>query len=498
MKSAASQSRQTMLIYVGTIVALFALIYPYTYWLEGVKKQKDLGEATIGQVDTGSFMLKLALLGGARGIAANVLWTHARDLQKAQEWDRLKATVDMITRLQPHFLAIWTFQSWNLAYNVSVEWDAPEDKYLWIKRGIQFAEDGVEKNVHSPDLVFDVASYYYHKLGFSDESIILRRLFRDDDDEKFKTDPIEKVVRNDNFQVARGWFTKAVRLVDSGQVRTAGVEAPVDFVDPPVQRKGRPGDIPFRSMPAHAQTRYAAGLEKESIVGVPATFGEVARTEWARTRDAWLEFGLYTWDSFNVIEVQGKLVHQPVQIDDVTRYEEIEKFATDQKYWQNVLKIPVVTLKECAELTKNKLHWTSRWADQMNYPYWKDRSQAEMEPDGVQARRLFYEGTKAYRSAELPDARDKFRDGLVIWDRVLKRHPLYRNDDLNRKDTGVILRRYTRVLAALNEQIPEDLPFKDLLAAALKADNAPDPFDAQEILPAASQRRGEVNLNKSQ
>jgi hypothetical protein len=490
MKSAASQSRQTMLIYVGTIVALFALIYPYTYWLEAVRKEKDLGEATIGQVDTGSFMLKLALLGGARGIAANVLWTHAKDLQKAQEWDRLKATVDMITRLQPHFLAIWTFQSWNLAYNVSVEWDAPEDKYLWIKRGIQFAEDGVEKNVHSPDLVFDTASIYYHKLGFSDESIILRRLFRDDDDEKFKTDPIEKVVRNDNFQLARGWFMKAVRLVDSGQgqARTAGFEAPVDFVDPPVQRKGRPGDIPFRSMPAHAQTRYAAALEKESMVGIPATFGEVARTEWSKAYDDWLEFGRYVWQSFNVIEVQGKLRAQPIQIEDVSHYEDVMKLFHDQKYWQNVLKIPTVTLKECEELTKNKWHWTSRWADQMNYSYWKDRALAEMEPGGVQARRLFYEGTKAFRAAEFPEARNKFRDGLVIWERVLKNHPRYRDDDLNKKDTGVVLRRYTRVLASLNEPVPDDMPFKDLLPGAMKADNTPDPFDAQEMLPAAAQR----------
>ena len=34
-------------------------------------------------------------------------------------------------------------------------------------------------------------------------------------------------------------------------------------------------------MPAHAQTRYAAGLEKMSIYGIEATFGEVAKTEWA-------------------------------------------------------------------------------------------------------------------------------------------------------------------------------------------------------------------------
>src|SRR5207244_12836465 len=118
-----------------------------------------------------------------------------------------------------------TFQSWNAAYNASVEWDSPEDKYDWIKKGIQFLQDGVKKNRKSPDLIWDTAWTYYHKLGFSDESIILRRLFRDDEDEGFKTylDPEtnQLVLRNDNFQLGYGWFTRAVALVDEGEQRVA-------------------------------------------------------------------------------------------------------------------------------------------------------------------------------------------------------------------------------------------------------------------------------------
>ena len=208
------------IIYGLIIVAILGAMIPYTNWLQGVKKDKDLGEAAIGQVDTGSFMLKLALLGGARGIAANVLWTRAEELKREHDWDRMKATIDLITKLQPHFLSVWTFQGWNLAYNVSVEWDAPEDKYDWIKKGIQFLEDGVKKNTRSPDLIWDTAWTYYHKLGFADESIILRRLFRDDDDEDFKkyidySDPQQPlIVGNDNFKLGFGWFSRAVALVD--------------------------------------------------------------------------------------------------------------------------------------------------------------------------------------------------------------------------------------------------------------------------------------------
>lgn len=486
MKTAPNQHRK--ILYGLLIVGVFMLMFPYSNWLNEEKKRRDLGEAAIGQVDTGSFMLKLALLGGARGIAANVLWTRAEELKKDQDWDRLKTTVDLITKLQPHFLSIWTFQSWNLAYNVSVEWDAPEDKYEWIKKGIQFVQEGVKKNRRSPDLRWDTAWTYYHKLGFSDESIILRRLFRDDEDEEFKTyvDPETRVrvVKHDNFQLGYGWFSDAIALVDSGETRLQGgtreeesaditSQRPqtgpqdVTYVDPAPQRKGRPGDLAFRSMPAHAQTRYAAGLEKMSMLDVPATFGEVASSEWARALNEWTKFGEYEFMTHNLVEIRpGVLGKQPVHLDDDTK-PEVYKALTD-----------------------NQRYWTSRWSDQMNYRYWKDRSAAERTKTGVEARQLFYEGTIAYKKAEFRTAVEKFKQGLALWETLLKDHKDYRNDDFNKKDTGLIVKRYVRALRQLGEEEPKDLPFKELLTAAGDQENTPDPFDANEMLGPRDERGG--------
>ncbi|MGC8642559.1 MAG: hypothetical protein ACP5XB_22105, partial [Isosphaeraceae bacterium] len=140
------RGHQKKIVYLLLILACFGAMLPYGVWLSYEKKRRDLGEAAIGQIDTGSFMMKLFLLGGFRGIVANYLWQQAEENKRDHDWDRLKTNVDMITRLQPHFLSIWTFQSWNLAYNVSVEWDAPEDIYEWIKQGIKFVQRGVEYN----------------------------------------------------------------------------------------------------------------------------------------------------------------------------------------------------------------------------------------------------------------------------------------------------------------------------------------------------------------
>jgi hypothetical protein len=460
----AAPNQNKKLIYGILIVALFGGMFPYTLWLAEEKKQRDLGEAAIGQIDTGSFMMKLFLLGGFRGIVADLLWLRAEENKKDHDWDRLSATVDLITKLQPHFLAIWTFQGWNLAYNVSVEWDAPEDKYQWIKKGIQFVQDGVKKNRRSPDLVWDTAWFYYHKLGFSDESIILRRLFRDDEDEAFKTyhDPErdQDVVGNDNFKLGYGWFSTAVSLVDSGANRiTEGTGLNVQYVDPTPQRKGRPDDIAFRSMPAHGQTRYAAGLEKMSVYGIPATFGEVAKNEWAIALHEWEgeKFGQHVFMSHNEILRDGKLVRDPIKLDDCSSAERL------------------------ATLNDNQRYWSQRWGDQMNYRYWKERCMAEMTDNGVRARQLFYEGTVAYKTGDFPRAAEKFKEGLQVWKVLLNEFPWYRDDDLNKKDTGLIVKRYVRVLKQLGTPVPDDLPFKELLASA-ETDNTVDPFDTIEMI----------------
>ena len=94
-------SNQTKKIIYGLIIVLiFGSMYPYTRWLDQEKRDRDLGEAAIGQIDTGSFMMKLFLLGGFRGIVANYLWIQAEDHKRNHDWDRLKTTVDLITKLQ--------------------------------------------------------------------------------------------------------------------------------------------------------------------------------------------------------------------------------------------------------------------------------------------------------------------------------------------------------------------------------------------------------------
>lgn len=464
-----SQTLHRQIFYAAVIAVLFGAMYPYRMYVSRLHAEYDLGEPTIG-IDNGSFVLNLFALGGFRGIVANVLWGDAIALQKVHEWDRLEAKVDMITKLQPHFLSIWTFQGWNLAYNVSVEWDDPADKYRYIKRGINFLKQGSARNPRSPDLMWDTAWTYFHKIGQADEAVILRKLFRDDDDEEFKTDPMTNEIKNDNFLLSLGWFRKSLKLVDEGGARLGGgVEAQkVTTVDPHENRKGRTGDLDFRSKPAQAQSRYALSLEKASIKGVEAVFGERAKNEWEKALLEWRTFGDYPFPVPNLLPGQVESDRQIVRIGLVEHPEEFAKQAENQRYW------------------------IDRWASQTNYPYWTDRCLAEMEPEGYEARRLFYEGTKALRAGQFITETDKdgtvrlgavqcYRDGLELWQSVLDRHKSFANDQLNAKDVGLIVKRYVQALQNAGEEVPEKFPFMDLLAEAQR-DTSIDPFDALEVI----------------
>ena len=124
-----------------------------------------------------------------------------------------------------------------------------------------------------------------------------------------------------------------MNLVDEGEARAAtGVESNLDYVDPVPQRKGRPGDLAFRTMPAHAQTRYAERLEKMSILGIPATFGEVAKNEWAKALAEWVKFGIYEFPVANY-DAKDPRFQGKVRLDDSTNLKRFATLSENQKYW---------------------------------------------------------------------------------------------------------------------------------------------------------------------
>ena len=64
---------------------------------------------------------------------------------------------------------------------------------------------------------------------------------------------------------------------------------------------------------------------------------------------------------------------------------------------------------------------------------------------------------------------------------MLKDHRDYRNDDFNKKDTGLIVRRYLRALTASASPSPR-ISRSGSCSRAVERDHNVDPFDANEML----------------
>src|SRR5262245_10909117 len=174
---AQQQTFQRKLIYLGSVVALLlgSLLWR-THVVEARAKEMALLDQSHGDVEVVGSAVRL-MLSGSRGLVTCALWYTAYEKQKKNQWNELELIVRSLTKLQPHFITPWLFQSWNLSYNVSVESDRIRDKYFWIVDGIRLLAEGERQNKNHPDLRYYMGFYNHHKIGLSDEANTLRCLF---------------------------------------------------------------------------------------------------------------------------------------------------------------------------------------------------------------------------------------------------------------------------------------------------------------------------------
>ena len=120
----------------------------------------------------------MAGLGGFRGIVAEVLWFRVNTLQEAGRFMELVQLSDWITMLDPHAAEAWSYNAWNLAYNVSVVMLRPEDRLRWVQNGIALLRDkGLSFNPREARLYRELAWLYQNKIGDTlDEAHITYKL----------------------------------------------------------------------------------------------------------------------------------------------------------------------------------------------------------------------------------------------------------------------------------------------------------------------------------
>jgi hypothetical protein len=116
-------------------------------------------------------------LGGFRGLISNALWMRASELQEEERYFEMVQLSDWITTLEPHFTEVWTMQAWNMAYNISVKCKDFEERWKWVKRGLDLLHKGLKANPGEANIYRELSWIFRHKIGQNlDDAHILYKI----------------------------------------------------------------------------------------------------------------------------------------------------------------------------------------------------------------------------------------------------------------------------------------------------------------------------------
>ncbi len=108
-------------------------------------------------------------MGAFRGLVVDILWLRADRLKEEGQFFDAKQLAEWITALQPRFGAVWEFQAWNMAYNISAAIPAtqPEERWRWVRNGYELLRDkGIPLNPKNILLYRELARIFQHKMGW--------------------------------------------------------------------------------------------------------------------------------------------------------------------------------------------------------------------------------------------------------------------------------------------------------------------------------------------
>jgi hypothetical protein len=105
-------------------------------------------------------------LGGFRGIIADILWLRSAKMQEEGRYFELVQLANWITTLEPRLAPVWAYHAWNLAYNISVLFNEHEDRWRWVRHGIELLRDkALVYNPGDAGLYGELSWTYLHKVG---------------------------------------------------------------------------------------------------------------------------------------------------------------------------------------------------------------------------------------------------------------------------------------------------------------------------------------------
>lgn len=413
------------------------------WFLAQSRSKYELGEASLGNVDPTSATMNLVLL-GLRGVAASVLWMQADHYKDTKNFNQLEETVESIILLQPHFKAVWEYQAWNLAFNVSAECDAVQDRFFWVKRGAKFLTRGSRRNEKVPELKFELGRFFGQKIGRADESEVFREFFLvDPDEERWRGGPDEEINPDgkDNYLVAADWYQRANQAVEEPGVTQHKMDLAL-FVA-----------YPYRSLMDYARAKQRDGVQAD-LDAMSEEQRSQAYQEWAASNRASWEDAYEQWTG-----IYGR-AHLETSGGGTIVLENDE---------QGLRELQAMAEKDGMEF-EGKRRWQEQYRKMTSYPYWKKHADIEKRETMMQARYQLAEGRRLFRNVQdFEGARRFLEQGMTNLQSVIDEYEttegtnaLLIDEEEIVEDAIKALLMWRQVLTLLGEPVPEEYPLQQI------------------------------------
>jgi hypothetical protein len=109
-------------------------------------------------------------IGALRGVIVDYLWIKLNMMKEKGLYYEIMADAELITQLQPRFGEVWAFLGHNMAYNISVVTNTPQERWEWVKAGIDLVRNrGIRANPHNLVLHKELAFWLAHKVEYTSD-----------------------------------------------------------------------------------------------------------------------------------------------------------------------------------------------------------------------------------------------------------------------------------------------------------------------------------------
>lgn len=478
--------------------------------LAEIRDENGLSQASLGDIDPASETMKLATL-GLKGVAVTYLWHKANEFKERDNWDGLSASLEQIIKLQPNFIKVWEHQAHNLSYNVSVEFDDYQARYLWVKRGCDFLMEGLSYNRRDYRILRNLGQFFGLKMGRADERFQFRRMFRRDVDYHEKLadhltnlEEAKTTYGLDNWLTAGLWYNLA-----EGKVRKENVPLTTShlmfYKEAPQQIRSSAVDLEEEFRP----DEYARQLWEKAYAGWDEYGNKSLKTSWDtylrlndkevyadRVKELRAELDAMVPGAREqlIIEARKQLTPEEaraIEIDPLFRSDEEAYRAKvgSQKLLIDDAKIAAMSSEENRsdayrldrqiKGVEEEYRRIMSYRDQVNYEYWYVRAKVERSDEQLAARQWLWDANllndqKKILDEEVVDpvtneksvvkgAKSLFEQSFAAAAEIIKKNPQLADSVMIEETVGEVV-KYERLLQELGQEMPQDFPLNFLVA----------------------------------